>query len=107
MARTDRETDHDDADADADDPLIRHGRREALAVAAIALAATAYTLAVCGWLGYDRAGEPVRFVLGFPDWVFWGIVVPWLACVAICLAVSGGLVADDDLGEQRGEPRDD
>ena len=57
-----------------EDPLIRNARREALAVALVAVLATAYSVGYCTLFGYGRAGEPVRFVLGFPAWVFWGIV---------------------------------
>ena len=28
--------------------------------------------------GYDLAPEEVSTVLGFPGWVFWGVVTPWM-----------------------------
>ena len=66
-----------------EDPLVRDARREAAAVALVAIVATAYTVGYCALFGYGREGEPIRFVLGFPSWVFWGILAPWGVCVLI------------------------
>ncbi len=89
-----------------EDPLIRHARREAIAIAAVAVVATAYCLGYCAVFGYDRAGEPIRFVLGFPSWVFWGIVAPWVVCVLISAWFSWRVLGDDDLGEEREDAGD-
>jgi hypothetical protein len=86
-----------------EDPLVRDARREAVAVAVVALAATAYTLGYCTLFGYGRAGEPLRFVLGFPAWVFWGIVAPWCVCVGLCCGFSWWFARDADLGTDAGE----
>jgi hypothetical protein len=42
------------------------------------LAAMSYTVGYSVWRGYGRDWETVTFVLGFPDWVFWGIITPWV-----------------------------
>jgi hypothetical protein len=81
-----------------EDPLVRSARREAAAVAVIAVAATAYTVGYCALFGYGRAGEPVRFVLGFPAWVLWGIVAPWGVCVLVCGWFSWRFMRDESLG---------
>jgi hypothetical protein len=86
-----------------EDPLIRNARREALAIALIAVLATTYSVGYCTLYGYGRAGEPVRFVLGFPAWVFWGIVAPWGVCVGIAGWFSWWFMSDDDLGAEREE----
>jgi hypothetical protein len=89
-----------------EDPLVRDARREALAVALVALAATVYAVGYCTFFGYGRAGEPLRFVLGFPAWVFWGIVAPWFVCVLICCGFSWWFARDADLGHDVGERED-
>jgi hypothetical protein len=90
-----------------EDPLVRSVRREAAAVAIVAVAATAYTVGYCALFGYGRAGEPVRFVLGFPAWVFWGIVAPWGVCVLICGWFSWRFMSDESLGGDGGGAGDD
>jgi len=35
------------------------------------LVAMTYTVGYCGLYGYQRSAEDLRYVLGFPDWVFW------------------------------------
>ena len=80
-------------------PVVRDCRREAGAVAVIAIAATAYSVVYCALFGYGRAGEPIRFVLGFPSWVFWGVVAPWGVCVLICGWFSWWFMSDEELGE--------
>jgi hypothetical protein len=89
-----------------EDPLIRHARREALTIALIAILATAYAVGYCTLFGYGRVGEPVRFVLGFPTWVFWGIVAPWGVCVLIAGWFSWWFMSDDELGAAREEGDD-
>jgi hypothetical protein len=80
------------------DPVWKSARREALVIAAVALLATLYSLGYCYAFGYARAGEPIRFVLGFPAWVFWGIVAPWLGCVGFAAWFSLAFMTDEDLG---------
>lgn len=69
-------------------------------VAVVALAATVYTLGYCARFGYGRVGDPVRFVLGFPSWVFWGIVTPWVLCVLFGVWFSWSFMTDDDIGAE-------
>lgn len=84
-----------------EDPLLRTARHEAKVVAVISLVAAIYTLGYCARFGYARSGAPLRFVLGFPAWVFWGIVVPWCVCVMIAAWLSFWFMTDDDLGPER------
>jgi hypothetical protein len=80
------------------DPVVRSGRREAWVVLVIWLAAMAYTVGYCSQYGYNRSLEDLSYVLGFPDWIFWGVITPWVACVAICYAFSYLFMTDEDLG---------
>lgn len=81
------------------DPVFVSARREALAVAGISLVAGIYTIVVCGMMGYGRDPKTLTFVLGFPDWIFWGIVLPWTVCVGVSLYFGATFMCDEDLGE--------
>ena len=85
-----------------EDPLLRSARREALVTAGLVLAALVYTIAYSAMFGYDRTPESLTFVLGIPDWVFWGILAPWLVCLVVSWWFAFWLFEDDTL--ERAEP---
>ena len=80
-------------------PLVFGARREALIVAAVWLATMSYN----AWYGYTHAQgrtlENITFVFGFPDWIFWGFVVPWFVCLAFQYIFAYFIMKDDPLGE--------
>jgi phosphatidylserine synthase len=86
-----------------EDPLLKSARREALVVLLTWLCAGAYTVTYCYRYGYYRSADDLRFVLGFPDWVFWGIVIPWSACFVVSYWFSYVFMTDEHLGEERDE----
>ena len=86
-----------------EDPVLTSSRREALLVLLIWLIAATYTVGVCYAWGYGRDAATLTYVLGFPDWVFWGVIAPWTACTAICYVMAYHVIADDDLGEEQAE----
>jgi hypothetical protein len=95
--------------------LVRNARREAWIVFWVWALALVWTV---GWYylfghPHDAASLPVRLglidpapaarpipILGFPSWVFWGIILPWLACSAFTVWFGLGGIADDDLGAE-------
>jgi hypothetical protein len=81
----------------SEDPLVTTGRREAVVVLTLFFVAVTYTVGYCAWFGYDRTLDDLTFVLGFPDWVFWGIVVPWGICTVIGWFLSTFYMADTPL----------
>jgi len=86
-----------------DDPVLRSSRREAALILAIWLVAMVYTVTYCYVHGYQRSGvelsvEELNFVLGFPDWGFWGIVAPWGVCLVISFWFAFWFIRDEDLG---------
>ena len=87
----------------SEDPVLRSGRREALVVLVIWLTAMAYTVTYCQLYGYGRSVESLTFVLGFPDWIFWGVVVPWLTCLAVSWWFAYVFMTDASLGEDPDE----
>jgi len=86
-----------------EDPVLTSARREALLVFAIWVAACLYSISVCFRMGYGRDVATLTYVLGFPDWVFWGIVVPWTACTVLSFVLSYFVITDEDLGEEQAE----
>jgi hypothetical protein len=80
------------------DPVLVSSRREALVIGGLFLVAMTYTVTVCAVMGYDRDPATLKFVLGFPDWIFWGIVVPWGVCI-VGSFVFGGLFMRDEVLE--------
>ena len=61
----------------------------------------------CRLTGYhEPVGAPVSTLLGMPHWVFWGVLVPWLAADAFALWFCFRFVADDPLGEPEDETDD-
>jgi hypothetical protein len=82
-----------------EDPLVKSARREALVVTAFFLAAMAYTLTYCGINGYNRDSDSIQLVFGFPDWVFWGVIVPWVVSTIVSVVYALVFITDDPLGE--------
>lgn len=90
-----------------DDPVLRSARREAVVVLCVWLAAMSYTVGYCYLNGYNRKVEDLKFVLGFPDWVFWGVVTPWVICAAFSFFFGATFMRDEDLGEELPEQEDE
>lgn len=93
--------------ASAEDPLLRSARREALATLVLTLVALTYTIGYTAAFGYGRSVESLTFIGGVPDWVFWGIVVPWLVCLAASWWFSYLFIEDDALEQAEPAPTDD
>ena len=83
-----------------EDPVLKSSRREAVFVLTVFLAALVYTTGYCGLYAYGRSPDSLKFVFGFPDWVFWGVVVPWGACVLVSCGFAAFFMVDEDLGEE-------
>lgn len=86
-----------------EDPVLVSSRREAIIVFLIWVVACTYVLGYCYAFGYNRDPKTLTFVLGIPDWVFYGIVIPWSVCTLLSFWVANFLIADDDLGEAQEE----
>lgn len=41
---------------------------------------------------------PIPAILGFPDWVFYGIIVPWVLSAVFTVVYCLWWMPDDDLG---------
>jgi len=85
------------------DPVVKAARREALFAGAMWLVAMIYTVTYCYLHGYGRTLDDLHFVLWFPDWVFWGIVVPWLTCILVSTLFAYRIMGNEPLGPDRQE----
>lgn len=83
----------------AEDSVLKSSRREAIIVAVNFVIALGYTISYCAFYAYGRTAAELKFVLGFPDWVFWGVLVPWGACVLFSILFASVIMRDEDLGE--------
>ena len=110
------------------DVLLRHARREARIILSCWVVSLVYTVSYCYLFGYfshepsgTSTGPDVAFALGglapfnrqveslrtplglgVPDWVFFGIVLPWLGCIGLTLWFCFRCFREDDLGSADG-----
>jgi Protein of unknown function (DUF997) len=82
-----------------EDPVYKRCRREALVALALWIAAGFYSVTTCYLLGYPKKAEDLKLVWGMPNWVVWGILVPWVAFIFITAWYSLVFIRNDDLGE--------
>jgi uncharacterized membrane protein len=83
-----------------EDPLVVAGRREAAFALLLSLVAMLYSVSYCVAFGYGGEADKLTYVLWFPNWVFWGIVVPWVACVLISSVYAMCFMKDADLSRE-------
>lgn len=85
------------------DPVYLHARREAVVVLVIFAVFATYVLTVSYWLGFAAtdADPPGEIELGpfggMPRWVFWGIVIPWLAANVVTAWFCFLYMKEDEL----------
>jgi hypothetical protein len=86
------------------DPVLRSAWPEALVVFALWGTAMVWSVGYCALFAYPAkeklaaAARELTFVFGFPSWVFWGIVLPWVLCAAISFYISRFVMTNEDLG---------
>jgi hypothetical protein len=98
--------------------LYRNACREAKLLLTVWASAFLWTVGYCYLRGYHhspdswviqnglataRSAGDFQTVLGFPDWVFVGILVPWALCTAFTVVFSLFILRDDDLGAESEE----
>lgn len=54
-------------------------------------------LVTCQLMGDKENRDPMQttIILGFPDWIFWGIVVPWISCTIVTIFFAFWVIPDD------------
>lgn len=98
--------------------LFKNARREALIVAVVWFLTLVWTVGYCFLFGYQhhpdswvvqaglaqpRQGDQLSQIGGFPGWVFWGIIVPWMLCSLFTILFGMYGMSDDDLGVEAQE----
>ncbi len=82
------------------DPLVVHARRQALVILAAFVVCLIWSISWCCLLGYPEPdGGPAAKVLGIPSWVFWSVLVPWIAADLFAFWFCFVFMADDPLSQ--------
>jgi len=74
---------------------LHQSRRELWLILLAWLGCAIWVISYCSINGYDLAPEEVSTVLGFPHWVFWGVVVPWMIANAFTFWFCLGFLRND------------
>ena len=88
-----------------EDPTISAARREAIVVMGLVATTLIYSSTTSYLMGYGAKDRELHFVelgwgVAFPDWIFWGVVVPWGVCFVIGAIFAFGWMQDAELGEE-------
>ena len=86
------------------DPVFLNSLRECWVVLGIWVVCIVWTIGYCGFAGYGESSE-VGILLGMPDWIVIGVVLPWFLATLFTAWFGLFFVADDDLGRE-GDPRE-
>jgi hypothetical protein len=93
----------------------RNSLREMQFVAGCWVLAFLWTVGFCYLHGYEHSPNSwvvrnglaevrnvgnFRHVMGFPDWVAYGIIAPWLVCSTVTVIYGFFGMKDDDLGTE-------
>jgi len=85
------------------DPVYLQSRRELGVILILFLVFSLWSVGTCYWLGYiDPEGSETTataMTWGMPTWVFWGILMPWLAVDVAALWFCFFYMKDDNLGD--------
>ncbi|MEM7232509.1 MAG: hypothetical protein AAF517_10060 [Planctomycetota bacterium] len=107
-----------------EDPVFKNTRREALIVLSAWALCFVYTCTYCYLNGYtshdvepsatggslaeladfsafdrDPSTLTTPFGLGIPDWVFYGILTPWVLCIMFTIFFCQFIFREEDLGD--------
>jgi len=86
------------------DPVFVHSRRETVVLLIGFAIFLVWSVGVSYRLGYGQPADEVpAMVLGMPRWVFWGVVVPWMAANVFTFWFCLFYMKDDPLGKAADE----
>ena len=93
------------------DPVYLNSKREAIVLLFVMAVFLFWTVGSSYVMGYRSDAETIAArVMGMPSWVFWGVLIPWVAATITTIWFSWFFVANDPLGEANDEisaPKDD
>lgn len=81
------------------DPIFVTGLREAKWILLMWLSCFIWTMTYCISNGYQTEVDPSTFptVFGIPEWVAWGVGLPWVIANIVTVAFCFGYMQDGDL----------
>lgn len=68
-------------------------RREAIIAGILWVVFATWTITACYIIGYKA--QSVTFIFGIPNWIVWGVLLPWV-CATIANSVFALLILADD-----------
>jgi len=92
---------------------LHNARREAIVIGVVWLLSLIWVVGYCYLRGYihtadswavrmgfatPRTAENFHAILGIPDWILFGIFIPWLICTLFTVWFGLVFMAEDDLG---------
>lgn len=80
------------------DPLFVNARREAWLILAAWAVCLVWTVGFSALTAYAPPSESVSVIFGMPSWVFWGVVIPWVAATLFSVWFGLFYMADDAVG---------
>lgn len=86
--------------------VLRSSRREATQVAVLWVVICIWVVGYCITNAYKTDRDPV-LIAGIPSWVVWGILAPWMVCLAATCWFAFRGVEDTDLGEEQAQAGED
>ena len=78
------------------DPGFLNARRELLVMVVIWLISLAWTVGYCWFYAYEESGADISISLGFPTWVMWGVIAPWLASGVATILFALLFITEED-----------
>ena len=83
------------------DPVFLHSRREAILIVGAWAAGLVWAVPYCYLNGYGLPPGEVSTTFGVPTWLFWGILIPWIAADLFTAWFCFFYFVEDDLEEDR------
>lgn len=82
------------------DSVYRNARNEASVILFVLASLLVWTVGYCYADGYYLTGDEITTFWGFPNWIFFGVMVPWGAATLFSIVFGWLFMADDDLGKE-------
>ena len=84
------------------DPVYLHSLREAQVILSVFAIFGCVVLMVSFQLGARDVEDPgyLKLVFGLPHWIFWGVVLPWLAANLVTAWFCFGYMQNDELADE-------
>ncbi|MBN1380019.1 MAG: DUF997 family protein [Gammaproteobacteria bacterium] len=82
-----------------DDPVFLRTKREAFYILVAWTVGMIWTVGYCFVTGYNVPSEKIKATMGIPNWVFFGVLVPWIIITIFSIWFSLFYIADDDSGK--------